>query len=56
MLVGPARARDLPVSDVLYEDVPEGVLGLACNRGVLLAADELLAFQSVQPLLDRPAG
>ncbi len=56
VLLSAPRARDLVVGDVADEDVAERVLGLAGDGGVLLAADELLALQRVQPLLHRPPG
>ncbi len=48
-------ARDLAVGDVANEHVAEGVLGLARDGGAPLAADELLALERVQALLDCPA-
>lgn len=47
MLPGPHRARDLSVSDVAQQDVEERVLRLAGDRGLPLAADELLALQAM---------
>src|SRR5207249_6616275 len=46
----PPSARDLPVRDVSYEDVPEHVLTLAGDRRSPLAPHELLARQGMQLL------
>src|SRR5207247_3936978 len=56
MLVRATCSRDLRVGNIAHEQVPEGVLALARHRAAPLAADELLALERVQPLLDRPTG
>ena len=55
MLLRPPPPRDLAVGDVANEDVPEGVLRLAVDRGAAVAPDEPLALEREQPLLDPPA-
>ena len=50
--LGPAGARDLGVGDVADEDVPEDERGLAGHGRPALAADELLALEPEQALLD----
>ena len=52
VLLGPRRSRDLAVGDIADEQVQEGVLALALDRRTPLAADELLARQRMQALLD----
>ena len=52
VLLGPRCPRDLAVGDVADEQVQEGVLALALDRRPPLAADELLACERVQALLD----
>src|SRR5581483_7749632 len=56
LLLGPARARNLAVRDVPHEEVQEGVLRLPLDRGPALAADELLALETVKALLDHESG
>ena len=46
--LGPPCARDLAVRNVPQEGMPEGVLGLAADRGAALAPHELLPFEAVQ--------
>ena len=48
MAVGAGSARDLPVTDVAHERVPEPVFGLAHHRRAAARPDELLAGQLVQ--------
>ena len=52
MLVGPLDAWNLPVRDVADEDMAEGELGFARDRGAALPADELLALERVQVALE----
>ena len=53
VLVGAAGARDAAVGDVPHEQMPEGVLGLPLDRRAALPADEVLALERAQVLLDR---
>ena len=55
VLLGPLSTRDLAVGDVANEQVEECVLRLAADRGAPLAANELLALEPVERLLERPA-
>ena len=55
MLLAPLSTRDLSVGDVANDQVEERVLRFAADRGPALAANELLAFQHVERLLERPA-
>ena len=48
MPAGPGRTRDLPVSHVADEQVPEAVLGLPLHRAGSGRAHQLLARQLVQ--------
>jgi hypothetical protein len=52
MPVGSPRARNLRVGDVAHEHVPERVLGVGRDRAPTVAADELLALELVEPVLD----
>ena len=45
------RARDLTVGDVAEQDVPEGVLGLARDRGAARLLHELLPLEPEEQLL-----
>ena len=49
---GAGGARDLRVADVPHEHVPEAVLVLALHRARAGGADELLAGELVQRMLD----
>ena len=51
--LGPVTARNLGVRDVAHQDMTKGVLRPYADRGAALAADELLALEGVQPMLDR---
>ena len=53
VLLGAVCPRDLAVGDVAKEDVSEGVLGLACDRGAGLL-HELLSLQGEEQLLALP--
>ena len=52
MAAGSSGARDLPVADVPHQHVPEGELVLALHRARASRANELLARELVQRLLD----
>ena len=50
---GPGGSRELAVGDVAGEDVPEGVLGLALDRGAPGGTHELLARELPERVGDR---
>ena len=50
--IGPRRPGELRIGDVADQHVPEGVLALPVHLAAALAAQELLALQGVQPLLE----
>src|SRR5207244_11048785 len=52
VLFGAGRARDLAVSDVADQEMPERVLGLARDRSTPLAPDEFLSGQATKSVLD----
>src|SRR5688500_15266661 len=52
MATGPLGARDLGVGDVAHKRMPEGVLRLAFHRTHARGADELLARELVQRLVN----